>query len=88
LGLGLVETVVMQEEMGRALFPGPFLSSAVLATLAARALGLDDHLRTLADGTARGTVAVDEAGHGDPIDRVHVRATGRGNRHRRVIPNR
>lgn len=82
LGLGLIDVVVVQEEMGRALFPGPFLSSAVLATLAARALGLDDHLRALANGTARGTVAVDEAGHGDPIDRVHVRAAGRGNRHR------
>ena len=41
LGLGLVDAVVVQEEMGRALFPGPFFSSAILATLAARALGLD-----------------------------------------------
>jgi len=44
LGLGLVDGVVVQEEMGRACFPGPYFSSAILATLAARALGLDDQL--------------------------------------------
>src|SRR2546421_492568 len=39
LGLGLVDLVVVQEEMGKALFPGPYLSSAVMATSAAVALG-------------------------------------------------
>ena len=34
LGLGLVDMVVVMEEMGRLPFPGPFFSSAVLATLA------------------------------------------------------
>src|ERR1043165_7327691 len=82
LGLGMVDAVVIQEEMGRALFPGPFFSSAILATLAARALGLDDQLAELAEGTERGTVAFDEAGYGDPIERVHVRAAGRGTRYK------
>jgi len=82
LGLGLVDLLVVQEEMGRALFPGPFLSSAVLATLAARALGLDELLADLAAGNTRGTVALDEAGHGDPVDRTHARAAGRGHRYR------
>jgi len=82
LGLGIVDAVVVQEEMGRALFPGPFFSSAILATLAARALGLDDQLAELAEGTERGTVAFDEAGYGDPIERVHVRAAGRGTRYK------
>jgi alkylation response protein AidB-like acyl-CoA dehydrogenase len=82
LGLGLVDMVVVQEEMGRATFPGPFFSSAVLATLAARAFGLDELLESLASGSARGTAAVDEAGHGDPLERVRVRATGRGSRYR------
>ena len=82
LGLGLVDAVVVQEEMGRAVFPGPFFSSAILATLAARALGLDDQLAALAAGTQRGTVALDEAGYGDPIERVHVRAAGRGTRYK------
>ena len=42
LGLGLVDLVVLQEELGRLPFPGPFLSSAVAATLAAVRLGEDD----------------------------------------------
>ena len=51
LGLGLVDAVVVQEEMGRATFPGPFFSSAIVATRAAAALGLDDLLEPLAAGT-------------------------------------
>lgn len=82
LGLGLVDLLVVQEELGRSLFCGPYLSSAVLATRAAHALGLDDLLGALASGTERGTVAIDEAGHGDPIDRIRVRAAGRGHRYR------
>ncbi len=81
LGLGILDAVVVQEEMGRSLFPGPYFSSAIVATLAARAFGLDDRLAGLAAGTERGTVALDEAGHGDPIERIRVRATGRGTRH-------
>ena len=68
--------------MGRATFPGPFFSSAIVATLAARALGLDERLEALAAGSERGTIALDEAGHGDPLERVRVRATGRGSRHK------
>jgi alkylation response protein AidB-like acyl-CoA dehydrogenase len=82
LGLGVTDLVVVMEEMGRALFPGPFLSSGVLATFAARELGLHDHVGALARGETRGTVALDEAGVGDPVDRVRVQATGRGNRYR------
>jgi alkylation response protein AidB-like acyl-CoA dehydrogenase len=82
LGLGITDLVVVMEELGRALFPGPFVSSAVLATLAARALGLDDRLDALASGTERGTIALDEAGVGDPVERIRVRASGRGTRYR------
>src|SRR6476469_5052105 len=82
LGLGLVDAVVVQEEMGRAVFPGPYFSSAILATLAARALGLEDQLEALAAGTQRGTVALDEAGYGDPVDHIKVRAQGRGSRYK------
>ena len=82
LGLGLIDAVVVQEEMGRAVFPGPYFSSAIVATLAANALGLDDRLVGLSAGAERGTVALDEAGHGDPIERVRVRASGRGSRHK------
>jgi alkylation response protein AidB-like acyl-CoA dehydrogenase len=82
LGLGVVDAVVLQEEMGRAVFPGPYFSSAIAATLAARALGLDEQLEALAAGTQRGTIAIDEAGTGDPLERIRVRATGRGSRYR------
>src|SRR3954465_5461072 len=82
LGLGLVDAVVVQEEMGRAVFPGPYFSSSILATLAARALGLDDQLGALAAGTQRGTVALDEAGYGDPIERVRGPPNGRGTRYK------
>ena len=82
LGLGVIDAVVVQEEMGRAVFPGPYFASAIAATLAARALGLDDQLASLAAGTQRGTIAVDEAGHGDPLARIHVRAAGRGSRYK------
>jgi alkylation response protein AidB-like acyl-CoA dehydrogenase len=82
LALGIVDAVVVQEEMGRAVFPGPYFSSALLATLAARTLGLHDLLQALAAGRERGTVALDEAGTGSPLDRVRVRADGRGRRYR------
>jgi len=75
LGLGMVDLVVLMEEMGRTLFPGPFFSSAVLGTLAAKALGLEDRLSSLATGTTRGTVALDEEGHGDVVERVRTRAS-------------
>jgi alkylation response protein AidB-like acyl-CoA dehydrogenase len=75
LGLGLVDVVVVLEEMGRVLFPAPYFSSAVMATLLSRRLGLDDRLTSLASGTTRGTVALDEAGHGDVVDRVRTRAS-------------
>jgi alkylation response protein AidB-like acyl-CoA dehydrogenase len=74
-GMGLLEVMVLLEEMGRLPLPGPFLSSAVLATDAAVRLGLDDRLEGLASGVTRGTVALDEDGHGDVVDRVRTRAS-------------
>src|SRR5215210_1392534 len=67
-GAGLLEVMVVLEEMGRLPLPGPFLSSAVLATAAASRLGLDELLEPLATGATRGTVAIDEDGHGDVVD--------------------
>ncbi len=82
LGMGMVDLVVIMEEMGRVPLPGPYFSSAVLATLAARALGLDDLLVGLASGAQRGTVALEETGHGDVVDRVRVRASRKSGRWR------
>lgn len=77
LGLGLVDAVVVLEEMGRVAFPGRFFSSAVVATIAARRLGCTDLLRGLAAGE-HATVALEEVGSGDPVDRVRTTARRKG----------
>jgi alkylation response protein AidB-like acyl-CoA dehydrogenase len=74
LGLGLVDLVVLQEELGKLPFPGPFVSSAVAATLAAVRLGLDELLPDLASGARRGTVAIEERGVGDPLSGIRATA--------------
>jgi alkylation response protein AidB-like acyl-CoA dehydrogenase len=74
-GLGMVDLAVVQEELGRKAFAGPFLSSAVQATLTARRLGDRQLLRSLAYGSARGTLALEELGSaGDPLDGVTTQA--------------
>lgn len=73
-GLGMVDAVVLQEEMGRVASPGPYLSSSVGATLAALRLGADDLLPALADGTRRATLALEEPGHGDPLASIRASA--------------
>jgi alkylation response protein AidB-like acyl-CoA dehydrogenase len=78
LGLGLVDMVVLMEEMGRLPLPGPFFSSAVLATLAATRFDAGDLLAQLASGALRGTVALEELGAGDPVERVRTRARRKG----------
>jgi alkylation response protein AidB-like acyl-CoA dehydrogenase len=67
-GLGLLEVVVLAEETGRLPLPGPWLSSAVLGTLAARGLDDGDVLSGLADGRLRATLALEETGTRDPLD--------------------
>ncbi|HWD55348.1 MAG TPA: acyl-CoA dehydrogenase family protein [Acidimicrobiales bacterium] len=73
-GTGLLETSIVLEQMGRIPVPGPYFSSAVAATLAARALGATELLSDLAAGTRRGTVALGEQGHGEPLATVRTRA--------------
>jgi alkylation response protein AidB-like acyl-CoA dehydrogenase len=78
LGLGMIDLVVVQEEMGKLPFPGPYFSSSVAATLVAVRLGATDLLPDLASGAARGTVAIEEFGRGHPLDEVTVTATAAG----------
>jgi alkylation response protein AidB-like acyl-CoA dehydrogenase len=82
LGLGLVDLVVVMEEMGRVPFPGPYFSSSVFATLAAKQLGLRAQLASLASGATRGTVALEEVGAGDPVTRTRTRAVRKAGRWR------
>ena len=67
LGLGVVELAVVQEELGAALAPSPFLSTIAAAALIADA-GSDEQrarwLPGLAAGEARGTVATLRDGDG------------------------
>jgi len=78
LGLGLVDAVVVCEELGRATAPGPFLSSAVSAMLAARELGLAELSAALASGERTATVALEEGANGDPVEQVRTRAVRKG----------
>ena len=77
-GAGLLEMCIVAEQMGRLPLPGPFFSSAIAATLAARALGATELLGDLASGGRRGTVALGEQGHGDPLSTVRTRARRKG----------
>jgi len=74
-GLGMIDLVVLQEEMGRLPLPGPFFSSSVAATLAALRLGAADLLDRLGRDRQRGTVAVEEGGAGDPLASVATTAS-------------
>ena len=77
-GAGLLEMCIVAEQMGRLPLPGPFFSSAIAATLAAKALGAHELLVDLAEGSRRGTIALQEQGHGDPLATVRTRARRKG----------
>ena len=71
LGLGKVEMVALLEEMGRALIPGPYFSSAILAgsiiNEAADEHQKEKYLRPIAEGTQKATLAlVEEQGSWHP----------------------
>jgi alkylation response protein AidB-like acyl-CoA dehydrogenase len=71
LGLDMLDLAVLAEEMGRAALPGPFFSSAVLATMTLLASTAATHkkqwLPRLAAGEAIGTLAfVEESDRFDP----------------------
>ena len=69
-GLNMVDMVVVLEEMGKVVFPGPFLASAILGGIAIDLGGSDAQkqrwLPGLADGSVRATLAqVEESGRWD-----------------------
>lgn len=77
-GLGLLEAVVLAEEMGALPLPGPWLASAVCGTLTALRLGDAAVLADLAAGRRRATLAVEEGGTRDPLDAITCTARRRG----------
>jgi alkylation response protein AidB-like acyl-CoA dehydrogenase len=66
VGLGKVELMLLMEEAGRALLPGPFFSTVVLAGTVLDAVGRPGHkekyLAPICRGEVRSTVAILEAG--------------------------
>jgi len=63
-GLGLVDLVVLMEEMGRAVMPGPYLATALLGGAAIREAGSPaqrrEYLPPIAEGRAKATLAAIE----------------------------
>jgi alkylation response protein AidB-like acyl-CoA dehydrogenase len=78
LGLGPLELVAVQQELGRGVVPGPYFSSAVLATAALQRLGTSEQkerwLTRLVKGEAIATVALQEARGGWDADGVALPA--------------
>jgi alkylation response protein AidB-like acyl-CoA dehydrogenase len=82
-GSTFVEAGIVLEELGRALLPVPYLSSAVLATTAILAGGSEEqkaaHLPSLASGDKRATLAhLNGAGRIDADPGVTATAAGEG----------
>ncbi len=82
LGLGMVEQSMMLEEMGRAVFPGPYFSSVVLAGSALAAAGDKDqkkkYLNAIADGQMIATMGVLEETPGWDAQAIQTRAEAGG----------
>ncbi|NUU25628.1 MAG: acyl-CoA/acyl-ACP dehydrogenase, partial [Streptomycetaceae bacterium] len=78
VGLSFAEVVIALEEMGRALYPSPFLASAVMAASALVHSGDEaacgDHLPGIAEGATTATLALAEPGSRD-VAAVSLTAT-------------
>ncbi|MFZ0087801.1 MAG: acyl-CoA dehydrogenase family protein [Candidatus Acidiferrales bacterium] len=80
VGLGKVELMLLMEEAGRALLPGPFFSTVVLAGAVLDAVGMPAHkskyLAAICRGETRATVAIPEAGGSWHPEDVQMSASG------------
>jgi alkylation response protein AidB-like acyl-CoA dehydrogenase len=78
LGLGMVEMAVAFEEMGRALVPGPFLSTVPLAgsliDRAGSAAHKQQYLKAISEGEAKATVALLEESASWDLDAIGLQA--------------
>lgn len=85
VGFGFTELVVALEEMGRSLFPSPFLASSVLTAYALVHAGDEDaraeYLPGIAEGVTLGALALAEAGSRD-VRAVAMAARADGERWR------
>lgn len=80
IGLGLVDVVVLMEEMGRAVMPGPFFATVLLGGAAIREAGSpaqrQQYLPRIAEGTLRATLAATE--HNPRWDASGITMAARG----------
>src|SRR5437660_5983540 len=80
MGLGKVELVLLMEEAGYALLPGPFFSTVALAGTVIAALGTTvqkkKYLERIAAGQARSTVALVESTGSWDISGLQLSAAG------------
>jgi alkylation response protein AidB-like acyl-CoA dehydrogenase len=79
VGLGKVELMLLMEEAGRALLPGPFFSTVVLTGSVLEALASPAHkkeyLAPICRGEARSTVAILESNAGWNLPDIHLTAS-------------
>jgi alkylation response protein AidB-like acyl-CoA dehydrogenase len=82
LGLGWMDLAVVLEEMGRAVMPGPFFSTVLLAAELIRTCGSAvqkrDYLPKIAGGRLRGTLALQEPEGGSDPSYIHLEARADG----------
>jgi len=82
LEMGLLDLAVVLEEMGRALVPGPFFSTILLAADTIKAAGTDsqkkNYLPRVAAGEIRGTVALYESDGGADMGHIQMEARADG----------
>jgi alkylation response protein AidB-like acyl-CoA dehydrogenase len=80
MGLGKVELVLLMEEAGYALLPGPLFSTVALAGSVIEACGSPqqkkDYLGRIAGGQARSTVALVEAAGSWDVSSLEITASG------------
>ncbi len=80
VGLGKVELILLMEEAGRALLPGPFFSTVPLAGAVINTIASPEHkkkyLEPICEGKARATVAVLEASASWDLADVQLKASG------------
>ena len=78
LNLELLDLSVVLEEMGRAVFPGPFFSTVLLAAEIIKEAGTDKqkkrYLSGIASGELRGTLALHEQDSGADIGHIQMEA--------------
>jgi alkylation response protein AidB-like acyl-CoA dehydrogenase len=78
VGLGFVDLVVILEEMGRVVMPGPFFSTVLLGGLAIREAGSEaqrrEWLPKIAEGAVRATLALTEEQVGWDAESVQLAA--------------